>query len=286
MWKLTFKTIKENPKILLGAFGIILISLLSAIPYYITMFQTDFVNNGYASLFTLEYLLILVASLAAMLVIVPPFLHYIYEVCAKIDTTGWYMRGLKQNWWRPFVLYLIGIVAFTVVGGCMFIIMLIPIIGIFAFFIYMAAAFTLSLLLIIGASAVVIEKNFGTGLGNIFVVGKKYFFKLLGASAAAYAPIIILSIIYIVITIISAFGYYDSYAVTNLAHTSVTGIFPTNFLITSAIYFGFTMLYSPFVTTFIFTFNTHQYLKNRALLVATTDSAASDLSPDDNDTTT
>jgi len=128
----------------------------------------------------------------------PPILYLIYESVDNKQSEGWYKRGLKGYWWRNLVLSLL---FFAVIVAVM-----LPLFFVLSFVIGFAIAFSNSLVvyivitvfavivlsitvfMYIGTAAVFAEKNFGEGLGNMFKVGFKYFFKVLLIALVVMIP--------------------------------------------------------------------------------------------------
>jgi len=271
MIKKTFQTLKENPAIILGFALSMILACLSVLPMIGStndMMEVimeaaqsgvepspEFFTNSFMPGYLSSMALMLVLYIIVGFVILPPVLNRVYEACSDRKEDGWIKRGLKRSWWKIVVTAIIMTAALSVVFIVGMIVMFIPIIGQLA---YMCAMFAASVFGIIAFTSTIAEDDFGKGLNNIFTVGKKYFFKLLGVMALVSIPIILISIV------LTVFMFVNMFSMANVSNPELmfTELFPKIMNITW-IFSGIMMLYYVFAYPFIYTYSMHQYLENK-----------------------
>jgi len=206
MIKKTIKTLKDNPKIL----------LLFAIPFLYTLVRMILIRSSILSDIRLtEFIqsqglysepnmyvtwgIGIIYYVGWGIFLYPPILYLIYESVDNKQSEDWYKRGLKGYWWRNLVLSLLFFAVIVAVMLPLFFVLSIVIgftiafsnsLVIFYIVITVFAVIVLSITVFmhIGTAAVFAEKNFGKGLGNMFKVGFKYFFKVLPVAIVIMIP--------------------------------------------------------------------------------------------------
>lgn len=245
----TFRTLKKNPKItlLFGAmylvpivlFVVLAISVFPEINNLSSSYLYD--NPEHFNNFMLIYSAVMGAStilgLLMVTLVLPSVFNYIYEVCAGLQTEGWYKRGLKRSWWKILVLFLIYMaVVFAlslvfmifamVLYRAMWIAMIIMYLGILVVAVYMTIAM----------AAVIAEDDFGKALGNSFTLGSKYFFKLLGTMVLVMIPSFIVSGVFSVLQMrgVMMDSFNLTYYTISILFAFIYGIFAYSYLYTYA----------------------------------------------------
>lgn len=258
MWNTTIRTIRDNPRIILGFLIQTFLPVLVIIPSFgalIAMIVSlDDLSNVFVpatlSLAPLAiYALVFLVFLAGMMLILPSWVRLIFESVTQRVYSGWYQRGLRSAWWKPFVINLMLAGILIVFSIFNMISSIIPPLAILMVPLSLAVSLAQHPAMIIGHTAVVVEGSFNTGLQNAFKVGKKYFLKLLGTNILVNAPIWIIAItLYVAMIIMVVQGQSPM--------TEGMIIFLICFVVIS-------IIYSIFIQSFLYTYSMHHYLESR-----------------------
>lgn len=272
MIKKTFKTLGENPIILLGFALPVIVSFLAVLPMFPVLgrvgdFIVEYVVTGVTPApeafigmigsSTAAAGLLSLASLLITIFILPPVMNKVYDACSNNGEPGWYARGLKRSWWKVIVTSMI---YSAIASGVMFVaafFMMIPRLG---GVLYMLASLVIAIFGIIIFTSVIAEDQYGRGLGNAFSVGQKYFFKQLGALLLAALPIILIALIMFFSVVSSIAPYATSPDPQKLLGEIVGDML--GFAGALAIVFS---VYYIFASAFVYTYSMNQYLDLRTV---------------------
>jgi len=258
----TFRTLKKNPKILLLFAAMYAVPLVIYVVAFFSifpnisnayMFEGSGLNENFFIMYFATMGTYLVLSLAMITLVVPSVLNYIYEVCAGIDTKGWYKRGLQRNWWKLLVLFIIYI---AIIFAVMLVIGIIAAIAGRAFWIAFILLFIIMIPIVvyltIAIAAIIAEDDFGRALGNVFKLGSKFFFKLLGNMVLIAIPSYIFSAIYSGMQMRSWMN--DSFS-------TMESYFSTGYIVMMV----FTLIYGMLAYAYLYTYTMNSYLNEKGM---------------------
>ncbi len=271
MIKKTFSTLKQSPSVFLATAIPFVLMALAMIPVILTFgsfFNEIIMTEGdmnsmpqeqmvtLMSGYMLSIGLIFVIEMAAIFLAVPVVMNRIYELCKGVNEPGWIKRGLERSWWKPFVTGIILYACIFVVAILAILLMFIPILG---FIVYALFVFAFYAWAFIAFTSVIAEDDFGTGLGRIFLVGGRYFFKMAGVILLTIVPVILLSCVPI------AFFINDMVIISNSDAINTVQVFTKMYSLIWIIS-GIAGAYYIFALPFAYTYSMHQYLANRGLI--------------------
>ena len=278
MIKKTFRTLGSNPVILLGFALPFIISFLAFIPMLATaddimnvipelaaysmetgqnppIEMLSSISAGYFGSLGLSMLTGLITSL----LILPPIFQKVYEACEDKKIPGWYGRGIKRSWWKVLVSAIIISAASTGIVLVVSILLIIPLIG---FLSWLAAICAIAVFAIIMLTAVIAEDDFGTGLGNTFSIGKKYFLKQLGVIILALIPGTVFTGVIGGIMYTSFAKYTVSATPAEMINELLGDVMPYMWVLMAVFY-----IYYIFAAAFIYTYSMHRYLDRKSQTV-------------------
>jgi len=264
----TFYTLKKNPKIFIIFTIATLLTLLFTLYPTLESMQDGTIDSSEFLSFITECSII--AGIMFLFSLISPFCipvfgNDIYRMCACKLEEGWFNIGVTRGytgklvkgrfsisvvpgWWKVKVFGLIFTGVLLLVGLLMLIIrILFSNAVILCTMLFYIIAVVVSVYVIISLTAIMAEEKLSVALRNTFIVGSKYFFRLLGILILAYIPL------YIGIIILSLFTTNGMVA---------TGEIELGFWIT----FGVIGIYILFASAFICTYSMNQYLDEKAFL--------------------
>ncbi|MEX1376233.1 MAG: hypothetical protein AB1Z23_02055 [Eubacteriales bacterium] len=266
MIQTTFQTLKKQPEIILGVFIVFLVVVLAEIPLVTGMDdvmidfqrlesgQTDAAHDV-VSYYAKISLISLFIGIFSGFFAIPTLMNRTYEACAGIAEPGWIGRGIKRCWWKPFVMGLLIGAGAMVVSLVSIILAIIPILGQLILF---AVMISMVVFAIISYTAVIAEPDLGSGLGGIFKIGSRYFFKLLGVvTVVIIVPMVLLSTVSGIIMSKNMMDIYSSTPTQDLSEAAAYMEQIMKPVYTMIVVMG---LYAVFAYPFVYTYSMHQYL--------------------------
>ena len=230
MLKKTFETLKKHPIIILlfalplvYEFGESLLTSRGALVdgMFVKIINSFAEGNAFDTFAFLLWLLKAACVIGWIFLLSPAFQYYVYEAAADKLSGGWYRRGVKRCWWRPFVFGLIcGLCLMVVYVPVSYVAIIISMaaestaVMIISFSIVAILAMVVSVFVYAGVAGIIAEEKFNDGLFNMFKVGGKYYFKILGVSLLFTIPVGISFIV----------GYKNPDALTNAFALAINAV--------------------------------------------------------------
>lgn len=274
MVKKTFKTLKENPTIVIGFAIFFALTLLLLIPAFFgknnlfshMMNMSIFYKSGIRAQITFwenyKSILIIGAIMYVLLGIfyLPPLFNRVYEVCSGRKEKGWIKRGLKKNWWRIITITIIVCVIAIFINMIMVFFMSVPFLG---FFVYVFVLLWVTTYLFIAYTATIVEKDFKQGLNDIFSVGSRIFKKEFWTVCLTTLPVLLASTGMTIYVIMQVIGYTSNHR-TDLQMIQFIQRSITVYQIFTLIFIA----YCIFAGAFLFTYTMHQYLAAKYISIS------------------
>jgi len=282
MVKKTFSMLGKHPEIL----GVCLLSTLllafAAIPAFLRI--SAFMSNIISEMdipdsladeqmvdFIMGYIsslgLIMLMGLVVGFLLLPPIFNRVYELSEGIEEPGWIERGMKRSWWKVVVTTLAAGAATIALNVVSSILGAIPVIGWLA---SIAAVMALGIFKLIAYAATIAEDDYATGIKRTFVVGWKYFFKMLGAAAVAFIPVILFSLGVAAYMTFNLISMSNSETADVLLKSFMTGMLTRGIWIT----YGAVGLLSVLANCFLYVYGMQLYVENRKVMFPAADEAA------------
>jgi len=262
MWKKTIKTLRENPRILLGFIIPVVINLGLSFPVYRSVVLTllgdysriDDVPNfqeivrAYAISSPFAYILLGVF-------VMPPIYRYVYKAVTGKEIKVWSKDGFLKYSWRVVVKSFLGFFILFAVFIVFFLFFVVPSLG---FAMYTIAFSAWSVFWIISLTSAIVEDKFVDSLPNTFFVGRRYYFKLYFTSMITMTPAIACSAWFMIY--FHGVGLDIAYAVPQIS---------MNPILIVVIFLAIALLlsvYYVFAQAFLYTYSMHHYIEESVKL--------------------